>query len=155
MSTCWRVANSMPQDRSPADPYNLRRFVDAQNPVFEEVRSELRRGLKVSHWMWFIFPQIRGLGSSPVAEEFAIGSLDEAAAYLNHPVLGPRLRDCTRLVNSVEGRSIHQIFGFPDDLKFRSCMTLFARAAEDNQVFKDALRKYFSGEPDEMTLARL
>jgi uncharacterized protein (DUF1810 family) len=145
----------MIQDHHPADPYNLRRFVDVQNPVFEEVLSELRRGLKESHWMWFIFPQVRGLGSSPMAEAFAIGSLDEAAAYLNHPVLGSRLRDCTRLVNAVEGRSIHQIFGFPDDLKFRSCMTLFARATDDNQVFKDALSKYFGGEPDERTLARL
>lgn len=145
----------MVQDHSPADPYNLRRFVDAQNPVFEEVCSELRRGLKESHWIWFIFPQIAGLGRSAMAEEFAIGSLDEARAYLAHPVLGPRLRDCTRLVNSVKGRSIHQIFGFPDDLKFRSCMTLFARATEDNQVFNDALRKYFGGEPDELTLARL
>jgi len=150
-----RVANSMPQDRNQSDPYNLRRFVDAQNPVFEEVRSELRRGLKETHWIWFVFPQIRGLGSSPMAAEFAIGSLDEAEAYLNHPVLGPRLRECTRLVNSVEGRSIHQIFGFPDDLKFRSCMTLFARATDDNQVFHDALRKYFGGEPDQLTLARL
>lgn len=145
----------MVQDRNRADPYNLRRFLDAQDPVFGEVCSELRRGLKESHWIWFIFPQITGLGRSATAEEFAIGSLDEARAYLAHPVLGPRLRDCTRLVNSVEGRSIHQIFGFPDDLKFRSCMTLFARATEDNQVFNDALRKYFGGEQDELTLARL
>ena len=145
----------MPQDRNPADPYNLRRFVDAQNPVFDEVRSELRRGLKESHWMWFIFPQIRGLGRSSMAEEFAIGSLEEAKAYLAHAVLGPRLRECTGLVNSVEGRSIRQIFGSPDDLKFRSCMTLFARATEDNQVFNDALRKCSGGEPDQRTLARL
>jgi len=145
----------MLQDRNPADHYNLRRFVDAQNPVFEDVRSELRRGHKETHWIWFIFPQIRGLGHSPMSEEFAIGSLDEAAAYLNHAVLGPRLRECARLVNSVDGRSIRQIFGFPDDLKFRSCMTLFARATEDNQVFNDALRKYFGGEPDQRTLARL
>lgn len=145
----------MVQDRNRADPYNLRRFVNAQNPVFEEVCLELRRGLKESHWIWFVFPQITGLGRSAMAEEFAIGSLDEARAYLAHPTLGPRLRDCTRLVNSVQGRSIHQVFGSPDDLKFRSCMTLFARATEDNQVFKDALRKYFGGEPDELTLARL
>jgi len=145
----------MPQGGNPADPYNLRRFVDAQGPLFEEVRSELRRGLKESHWMWFVFPQIRGLGRSPMAERFAIGSLDEAAAYLNHPVLGPRLRECTRLVNLVDGRSIRQIFGSPDDLKFRSCMTLFARATEDNQVFHDALRKYFGGEPDQRTLAQV
>jgi uncharacterized protein (DUF1810 family) len=142
----------MPQER---DPYHLRRFVDAQNPLFEEVCSELRRGHKESHWMWFVFPQIRGLGSSPMAAEFAIDSLDEAAAYLKHPVLWARLRERTRLVNCVEGRSIHQIFGFPDDLKFRSCMTLFSRATDDNRVFNDALRKYFGGEPDQQTLARL
>ncbi len=133
------------------DPYDLQRFVDAQNRVYEEVRSELESGRKRTHWMWFIFPQIRGLGQSPVSQRFAIGSLDEARAYLRHPVLGPRLLDCTRLIQSVEGRSAHQIFGSPDDLKFRSSMTLFARASTPDSVFEAALRKYCSGEHDVRT----
>ena len=138
-----------------SDPYDLQRFVDAQNPVYDKVCSELRDGRKKSHWMWFVFPQIEGLGSSPMARKFAISSLAEAAAYLEHPVLGPRLTECTRLVNLVEGRSIEQIFGRPDDLKFRSSMTLFARASADNQVFVDALQRHFNGEFDPATLARL
>ena len=138
-----------------SDPYDLQRFVDAQNLVYDRVRAELQEGRKRSHWMWFIFPQIAGLGSSPLARKFAISSLSEAAAYLEHPVLGPRLTECTRLVNLVEGRSIEQIFGRPDDLKFRSSMTLFARASLDNQVFVDALQKYFNGEFDPATLERL
>jgi uncharacterized protein (DUF1810 family) len=138
-----------------SDPFNLQRFVDAQNPVYAEVLSELRNGRKRSHWMWFIFPQISGLGSSPLARKFAISSMPEAAAYLDHPVLGPRLSECTRLVNLVEGRPIEQIFGYPDDLKFRSSMTLFARAASDNRIFTDALQKYFDGKFDDATLARL
>jgi len=137
------------------DPHDLQRFVDAQNPVYEEVLVELRNGRKESHWMWFIFPQLRGLGSSPMAIQFGISSRQEAEAYLKHPVLGPRLRECSRLVNLVEGRSINQIFGYPDDLKFRSCMTLFASVASDNQIFKDALQKYFGGELDSLTLKRL
>ena len=138
-----------------ADPYNLQRFVDAQNPVYDRVCSELREGRKRSHWMWFVFPQIEGLGSSPLARQFAISSLAEAGAYLAHPILGPRLAECTRLVNRIEGRSVEQIFGYPDDLKFRSSMTLFARAAPDDQVFVAALQKYFRGEPDPATLLRL
>ena len=138
-----------------SDPYDLQRFVDAQNPVYDKVCSELRDGRKKSHWMWFVFPQIEGLGSSPMARKFAISSLAEAAAYLEHPVLGPRLTECTRLVNLVEGRSIEQIFGRPDDLKFRSSMTLFARASADNQVFVDALQRHFNGEFDPATLERL
>jgi uncharacterized protein (DUF1810 family) len=105
--------------------------------------------------MWFIFPQIEGLGTSPLARKFAISSLAEAAAYLQHPVLGPRLAECTRLVNLVEGRSIEQIFSYPDDLKFRSSMTLFAHATSDNRVFIEALQEYFKGEFDPATLARL
>jgi uncharacterized protein (DUF1810 family) len=105
--------------------------------------------------MWFIFPQIKGLGHSQLASRFAISSLEEAEAYLKHPILGSRLRECTRLVNLVEGRSIDEIFGYPDDLKFRSSMTLFARATPDNQVFNEALRKYFGAEPDRSTLERL
>lgn len=137
------------------DPYHLHRFVDAQNPVFERVCSELRDGEKRGHWMWFIFPQIQGLGHSSIAREFAISSREEAEAYLNHAVLGPRLRECCRLVILVEGHSIREIFGHSDDLKFRSSMTLFAHATSENQIFQDALEKYFGGEPDPLTLERL
>ncbi len=137
------------------DHYNLQRFVDAQNPVFEEVCLELQEGRKKGHWMWFIFPQIEGLGSSPLARKFAISSREEAEAYLNHPILGPRLRHCTRLVTLVEEHSIDQIFGDPDDLKFHSSMTLFANVTSDNQVFRDALHKYFGGELDRLTVERL
>jgi uncharacterized protein (DUF1810 family) len=137
------------------DRYNLQRFVDAQNFQIEDVRAQLRDGQKRSHWMWFIFPQIRGLGHSPTAQKFAISSREEAEAYLGHSILGPRLRECTRLVNRIEGRSIGEIFGNPDDLKFRSCMTLFAHATEDNQIFMDALRKYCGGKFDPLTLGKL
>lgn len=138
-----------------ADAYRLQRFVDAQNPVYDQVRAELRAGRKRSHWMWFVFPQIRGLGSSPMAREYAISSPEEAEAYLRHPLLGPRLRECVELTNAIEGRSIEAIFGYPDDLKFRSSMTLFARDAPDEQTFERALRKYFGGRPDPSTLERL
>ena len=137
------------------DPYNLQRFVDAQNPVYDQVRSELRRGYKSSHWMWFVFPQIEGLGHSPMARKFAVSSLDEAKAYLRHPVLGPRLIECADLVAQIEGRMIQEIFGSPDDLKFRSSMTLFAKAAPDDEVFTEALQKYFDGEYDRLTIERL
>ncbi len=137
------------------DPYNLQRFVDAQNRVFEQVCLELQDGQKKGHWIWFIFPQIKGLGHSPMANRFAISSREEAGAYLQHPVLGPRLRECSRLVTVVEGRSIRQILGFPDDMKFRSSMTLFAHATPDNQVFLEPLAKYFGGEFDRLTLDRL
>jgi uncharacterized protein (DUF1810 family) len=137
------------------DPWNLQRFVDAQNSVYGQVCRELEAGNKTSHWMWFIFPQVQGLGSSPMARRFAIASLEEAGAYLRHPVLGPRLRECTRLVNAVQGRTIETILGYPDDMKFRSSMTLFARATSDNQVFVDALEKYFGAEFDRLTLERL
>lgn len=138
-----------------SDAYDLQRFVEAQDPVFEQVRAELRAGRKTSHWMWFIFPQVRGLGHSPLACKFGIASLQEAKAYLEHPILGPRLRECTRLVNAVQGRSIEEIFGYPDDLKFRSSMTLFSEATADSQIFKDVLQKYFAGEPDRLTLQQL
>jgi len=137
------------------DPYNMRRFLDAQDPVYAQVCSELRAGRKRSHWMWFIFPQIQGLGYSPLARKFAIASLQEAKAYLDHPILGARLKELCRLVNRVEGRSIEEIFGYPDDLKFRSSMTLFAHAASDDQIFRDALEKYFNGEDDPATVERL
>lgn len=138
-----------------SDPYNLQRFVDAQNPVFEQVCAELREGEKSSHWMWFVFPQIEGLGRSPMAVEYAISSRGEALAYLAHPLLGPRLRKCVQLVNQVEGRTLHQIFGSPDDMKFCSSMTLFAQVAPDNRIFLDALDKYFGGEFDRLTLDML
>jgi uncharacterized protein (DUF1810 family) len=137
------------------DPYKLQRFVDAQHTVFDTACAELREGKKRSHWMWFIFPQIKGLGHSEMAREFAISSLEEARAYLEHPVLGPRLRECSRLVADVVGRTIEEIFGYPDDMKFRSSMTLFAQAAPDNEVFLICLQKYFSGVPDPSTLAQL
>jgi uncharacterized protein (DUF1810 family) len=138
-----------------SDRYGLQRFVDAQAGVFEQACSELRAGRKRSHWMWFIFPQIKGLGSSPMAMRFAISSLAEARAYLDHAVLGPRLRECCEIVVGVTGRSVDEIFGYPDDLKFHSSMTLFAQAAVENRVFLDALEKYFGGELDQATLERL
>jgi uncharacterized protein (DUF1810 family) len=136
-------------------PHNLGRFVEAQEPVYAQVCAELRRGRKTSHWMWFIFPQIRGLGSSETALYFAIVDRYEAAAYAAHPVLGIRLRECTGLILQVDNNSVEQIFGYPDNLKFHSSMTLFARTADDNRVFLDALKKYFSGALDPQTLARL
>ena len=137
------------------DPYNLQRFVDAQNPMFEQVCAELRRGRKTGHWMWFIFPQIRGLGSSETAQYFAIASREEATAYLEHPILGLRLRECSRLVTLIQGESIDQILGYPDNLKFKSSMTLFAHATTENEVFLEALNMYFDGEFDPRTLDRL
>ena len=133
------------------DQFDLHRFVEAQSRVFDRVCAELRAGRKQTHWMWFIFPQIKGLGQSSMAVKFAIAGRSEAGAYLAHPILGPRLRQCAQLVNGVEGRSISEIFGYPDDLKFHSCMTLFASVTAENQVFIDALRKYFSGEFDLQT----
>lgn len=138
-----------------SDPHNLQRFVDAQRPVYDTVCSELRSGRKRSHWIWFIFPQIAGLGHSETARWFSIASLDEARAYLAHPLLGPRLRACSRLVADIDGRDVNAIFGYPDDMKFHSSMTLFAQATEDNDVFVACLEKYFGGVPDEATLARL
>jgi uncharacterized protein (DUF1810 family) len=136
-------------------PHDLQRFVDAQAPVIDLVREELAQGRKRSHWMWFVFPQIAGLGFSAMAQLYAIGSLDEAQAYLRHPLLGPRLDDCTRLVLAVNSRTATEILGSPDDMKFRSSMTLFARASPGTSIFAEALRKYFDGEPDPETLKRL
>lgn len=135
-----------------SDAYNLQRFLTAQERVYDTVLAELRAGRKSSHWIWFIFPQITGLGHSEMAQQFAIGSLDEAKTYLQHPVLGPRLRECTQLVLNVEDRSAEEIFPYPDNLKFRSCMTLFMAATTDHAPFKDDLLKYFDGTPDQMTL---
>ncbi|BBZ44075.1 DUF1810 domain-containing protein [Mycobacterium parmense] len=137
------------------DPFDLKRFVDAQGPVYADVVDELRAGRKRTHWMWFVFPQLRGLGASAMATRYGISSLEEAGAYLAHDVLGPRLRECTRLVNDVGGRPIGAIFGSPDDLKLRSSMTLFAAATADNEEFVALLDKYYDGRRDEATLARL
>ncbi|MFV8315447.1 DUF1810 domain-containing protein [Mycobacterium sp. 23] len=134
---------------------DLQRFVDAQDRVYDNVLDELRAGRKRSHWMWFVFPQIRGLGSSPTAQHYGIASLEEARAYLDHPVLGPRLRECVALVNAVEGRSAEQVFGWPDDLKLRSSVTLFAHATDDNGDFLALLDEYYGGEQDPLTLERL
>jgi uncharacterized protein (DUF1810 family) len=134
------------------DPYNLDRFVTAQAALYDAVVAELRVGRKRSHWMWFVFPQLAGLGRSATARHYAIGSLDEAAAYLAHPLLGARLRQCCALVAAVDGRSAHQIFGDPDDLKFHSSLTLFARAAPAEPLFRQCLDKYFDGAPDAGTL---
>ncbi|BBY10135.1 DUF1810 domain-containing protein [Mycobacterium marseillense] len=140
---------------SAGDPFDLKRFVDAQAAVYGNVVGELRDGRKRSHWMWFVFPQLRGLGGSPTAVHYGISSLDEARAYLGHALLGPRLRECARLVTGVQGRSAAQIFGSPDDLKLCSSMTLFAHATEDDADFVAVLEKYYDGRQDELTLKRL
>ena len=134
------------------DPHDLERFVTAQNPVWDQVQAELRRGRKSSHWMWFVFPQLAGLGSSPTARAYALSGLDEARAYLAHPVLGPRLREAAQLAVAVPGRTASEVFCYPDDLKLRSSMTLFARAAPDDAVFADVLDRYFDGAPDPRTV---
>jgi uncharacterized protein (DUF1810 family) len=149
-----RLCNSIVGMAS-ADPHNLQRFIDAQHPIYGQVRDELQAGKKETHWMWFIFPQIKGLGSSPVANKYAISGIEEAQAYLDQPLLGYRLRECTQLVNAVIGRSIEEIFGYPDYLKFHSAMTLFARARPSETSFNTALAKYFRGGPDEKTLEKL
>ncbi len=140
---------------SETDPFDLERFVSAQAPVYRTVVEELRSGRKRGHWMWFVFPQLRGLGGSPTAVHYGIASLEEARAYLGHDLLGPRLRECARLVNAVRGRSVSEIFGSPDDLKLRSSMTLFARATDDNEEFLALLDKYYDGQQDQLTLTRL
>jgi uncharacterized protein (DUF1810 family) len=129
--------------------------VDAQRGVYAQAEQELRDGRKESHWMWYIFPQIKGLGQSAMAQKYAISSVAEATEYLNHPELGKKLRKCAELVTAINGRSIEDIFGYPDHLKFHSSMTLFARATNDNQVFMDALGKYYRSEFDQQTIARL
>lgn len=137
------------------DPFDLQRFVNAQEPLLQRVNAEISAGRKSSHWMWFFFPQLRGLGRSEMAQRYGISSLEEAQAYLAHPVLGPRLREACQIILDVKGRSAYQIFSPPDDVKFRSCLTLFNRAAPDNPVFVACLHKYFAGVEDEVTLALL
>jgi uncharacterized protein (DUF1810 family) len=136
-------------------PFDPGRFIHAQDPVFDRVRSELRDGRKRSHWMWFVFPQLSGLGHSAMAQRYALASLEEAKAYLQHPVLKSRLVECTELVNAVEGRSIHEILGSPDDMKFHSCMTLFSSVPAAPPVFDSALAKYFGGRRDRLTKDKL
>jgi uncharacterized protein (DUF1810 family) len=133
----------------------LEHFVAAQDPIYAGVLAELRAGRKTTHWMWFIFPQLRALGRSPAALRFGIADLDEARAYLLHPLLGPRLIECTEIVSAVAGRTAHEIFASPDDMKFRSSMTLFAHAADEPAPFRRALQKYFDGIEDPLTLAEL
>jgi uncharacterized protein (DUF1810 family) len=138
--------------------YHLERFLEAQEGVYEQACAELRAGQKQTHWMWFIFPQIQGLGSSAMAARYAISSLEEAHAYLEHPVLGQRLRECTGIVVALQERTADEIFGYPDNLKFHSSMTLFAQAAaisEEDLIFSQALDKYFSGREDPATMQRL
>jgi uncharacterized protein (DUF1810 family) len=135
------------------DPFDLERFVVAQALVYDAVVGELRNGLKATHWMWFIFPQVDGLGVSPTARRYAIRSLTEAEAYLDHPLLGRRLIECTGLVNDIEGKSVHDVFGFPDDMKFHSSLTLFSMLTPAHVVFETALNKYFDGTLDTRTVA--
>ncbi|HJT91612.1 MAG TPA: DUF1810 domain-containing protein [Mycobacterium sp.] len=138
-----------------ADPFGLQRFIDAQEGVYDTVVGELKNGRKRSHWIWFVFPQLRGLGRSPTSERFGIASLEEARAYLAHEVLGRRLRQCARLVAQIDDWSAGEIFGSPDDLKVRSSMTLFARATDDNADFVAVLAKLYGAEEDPVTVARL
>jgi uncharacterized protein (DUF1810 family) len=138
-----------------SDPFDLQRFVDAQAPVYATALAELRAGAKRSHWMWFVFPQVAGLGFSPMAQRYAIAGLAEARAYLAHPLLGARLRECVQAMLGVDGRSAREVLGSPDDLKFRSCLTLFAQAAREEALFAAGLEKYFGGAPDAATLEKL
>ena len=134
---------------------DLARFLEAQAGAYAQARAELAAGRKRSHWMWFVFPQLRGLGASALAHRYGIASLAEARAYLAHPLLGERLRECTRLAIDADGRTATEVFGHPDDLKFRSSMTLFMKAAPDESLFAQCLARYFDGQPDQPTLARL
>jgi uncharacterized protein (DUF1810 family) len=137
------------------DQFDLQRFVDAQDRVYDTVLGELRNGAKRSHWIWFVFPQLRGLGRSTTAQHYGISSLEEARAYLDHAVLGPRLRECARMVARIDGRSADDIFGWPDNLKVRSSMTLFARATDDSAEFRAVLDKFYNGEDDPATVELL
>ncbi|WP_404437046.1 DUF1810 domain-containing protein [Stutzerimonas chloritidismutans] len=137
------------------DPHDLQRFVEAQTPVYERALEELRAGHKQSHWMWFVFPQIAGLGHSAMAQRYAISGVDEARAYLEHPLLGPRLQACAQAILLHRDRSARQILGSPDDLKLRSSMTLFAAVAPEQPLFQQVLDTFFEGEADPQTLSRL
>jgi uncharacterized protein (DUF1810 family) len=137
------------------DPFDLARFVEAQAGVFESALDELRRGKKTGHWMWFVFPQLAGLGGSSMAVRYAVGSLDEARAYLAHPILGPRLRACVETLNGLTGETAEAVFGFPDVLKCRSCLTLFAAAAPDEALFRHAIETHYGGQTCERSLELL
>jgi uncharacterized protein (DUF1810 family) len=137
------------------DTHDLQRFIDAQNRVYSQVREELSRGAKDSHWMWFVFPQLRGLGISSTAFHYGLASRSEALAYWQHPELGARLKECSELVLAVDGKTAHQIFGWPDELKFCSSMTLFEQVAPQERVFARAIEKYFAGKRDGRTLELL
>ncbi len=145
----------MANTTGPADRFDLNRFVEAQSDVFQRALTELKRGEKRSHWMWFIFPQIDGLGYSSTAKFYAIKSKGEAQAYLNHSLLGPRLIECSKVLLQHQGLAASDIFGFPDDLKLRSSMTLFATVSEPDSVFSRVLAQYFEGQPDDRTLELL
>jgi len=134
------------------NPYHLERFVEAQEPIYTTALAELRNGQKRTHWMWYIFPQIEGLGFSVTSKYYALKNLDEARRYLAHPILGERLRECCNALLRVQGRTAYQIFGSPDDLKLKSCMTLFSEAAEEPEVFTEVLEEYFKGQKDQRTL---
>lgn len=138
-----------------SDRHDLQRFVSAQETVWQQVIAELRSGHKRTHWMWFVFPQLQGLGHSAMARRYAISGLDEATAYLEHELLGSRLKTCCEIVNSLEGASVAQVFGHPDDLKFHSSMTLFAYVAGEQSPYRAALIKYFNGQEDAQTLRLL
>src|SRR5271166_1320426 len=138
-----------------ADPFALQRFVEAQSGIYLQVLRELRQGAKQSHWMWFIFPQLRGLGRSPMAQQYGLASLDEARAYLANQILGPRLTECTELAIAANAPRIESLFPYPDGLKFRSSMTLFAQIAPEPNVFRAALDRYFGGDGDRETLRLL
>jgi len=148
---------SGPQRSGPNDPYDLERFVTAQDSggTYQRALAELHAGRKTSHWMWFIFPQVAGLGFSAMAQRYAISGVAEARAYLGHPVLGPRLRACTGAIAATSGSTADRILGPVDAMKLRSCLTLFAHAAPEEKVFGEVLAQYFDGEPDEATLARI
>jgi len=137
------------------DIYQLQRFLDAQEDVYPNVVRELVQGRKESHWIWYIFPQIKGLGKSHISQKYALGSLDEATAYAQNPILGNRLNECTEIVVGIEGSTIEQIFGYPDYLKFHSSMTLFSQVEKHNPLFDSALRKYFENKKDQLTLDTL
>jgi uncharacterized protein (DUF1810 family) len=136
----------------PQTPPDLTRFITAQDPVYNDVLTELKSGQKQTHWMWFIFPQIDGLGHSSIAKRYAIKNADEAREYLRHPVLGKRLIECTETVKAIQNRSASQIFGYPDDLKFRSSMTLFASVSGEESIFHDLISKYYEGQADDRTI---
>lgn len=137
------------------DPHGLMRFIDAQGPIYDQALSELKAGAKRSHWMWFVFPQLRGLGHSATAQHYGISGRDEALAYLQHPVLGTRLEECLNALLAWSERSARQLLGAPDDLKLRSCVTLFGAVAADPALYTQVLDAFFAGEPDPLTLAHL